>query len=466
MPPRRGLQYPHGPGAAAADIYRGVTMATIMPFRGTRFNPAVAGALDSLITLPYDRINQALQDEYYAKSEHNICRVIKGREFPGDTPEDNVYTRAGATWRQWITEGAVREDAQPALYVYHQTFTAEGREHTRRGLCAMIELQDYSSGAVKPHERTLDAPKQDRFKLFMTTDTHFGQIFQLYPDDANEVQALLAAQCERPADVDAVIDEEGQVRHRMWAITDPAVIKAVQAKMDSRLLFIADGHHRYETALNYRNHRLAEYTGGPDGHNPRYAMMTLVGMSDPGLVVLPTHRVLFGLPDFDVARLVAGLERYFTVKPGLTREQLFGVMDAARADAGRNAFGLYCGGKYWFFELSDKHIMEKLAPERSAAWRSLDVAVLHEVVLEHLLGIDKPAQAAKTNLSYDRLAEMSIGRVDKGTHQAVLFMNPTKLNQIREVAGKGEVMPQKSTDFYPKLIDGMVACQVDLGQKK
>lgn len=441
-------------------------MATILPFRGTRYDTSLAGKLDDLITLPYDRIGAVLQDEYYAKSEYNICRVIKGREFPTDTPENNVYTRSGETWRSWIASGIVRQDAAPAFYVYHQTFTAEGREHTRRGLCAMVELQDYSTGAVKPHERTLDAPKEDRFRLFMTTDTHFGQIFQLYPDDTNAVQAILAAECARQADIDAVIEEEGQVRHRMWAVTDPAAVKAVEDAMQQRILFIADGHHRYETALRYRDFRLAQYTGGSGGHNPRYAMMTLVGMSDPGLVVLPTHRVLFGLADFSADKLAAALELDFKVQPDLTREQVFSRMEAARHDAGRNAFGLYGGGKYWFFELRNPGIMAKLAPERSSAWRSLDVAVLHEVVLEHILGIDKAAQAAKTNLSYDRLAEVSIERVDKGTHQAVLFMNPTKLSQIREVAGKGEVMPQKSTDFYPKLIDGLVTCQVDLGAKR
>jgi len=441
-------------------------MANIMPFRGTRFDQSVAGELDQLITLPYDRINKPLQDEYYARSEYNICRVIKGREFSADTDQENVYTRSGATWHEWIARGVVKPDAEPALYVYYQTFTAEGREHTRRGLCAMVELQDYSTGAVKPHERTLDAPKEDRFRLFMTTDTHFGQIFQLYPDDNNEIAGLLARDTERPADIDAVIDEEGDVRHRMWAVDDPRTVEAVREMMQANLLFIADGHHRYETALRYRDFRLKEYVGGEGGHNPRFAMMTLVGMSDPGLVVLPTHRVLFDLPDFSADKLVHDLARYFAVKSENTYEQLRAQMDAARADYERNVYGLYSGGRFWLFELRERGIMDQLAAEHSAAWRSLDVAVLHEVVLEHLLGIDKAAQAAKTNLSYDRLAGMSIGRVDKGTHQAAIFMNPTKLAQIREVAGKGEVMPQKSTDFYPKLIDGMVTCQVDLGAKR
>lgn len=438
-------------------------MANIMPFEGSRFDTTVAGDLDLLVTLPYDRINQVLQDEYYARSEYNICRVIKGREFKDDSETENVYTRSGATWREWIACGVIKQDAAPALYVYYQTFTAEGRQHTRRGLCAMVELQDYASGGVKPHERTLDAPKEDRFRLFMTTDTHFGQIFQLYPDDSNAVAELLGRYTEKPADIDAVIDEEGDVRHQMWAVTDPQVVESVRELLHDKLLFIADGHHRYETALRYRDHRLAEYQGGKGGRHPRFAMMTLVGMSDPGLLVLPTHRVLFGLADFSIEKLLSGLEAYFNVKGGLSFEQMLAEMNAARSDASRNAYGLYCGGKFWFFELKDRGIMARLAPERSEAWRTLDVAVLHEVVLEHLLGISKEAQAAKTNLSYDRLAEVSIARVDKGTHQAVLFMNPTKLQQIREVAGKGEVMPQKSTDFYPKLIDGMVTCQVDLG---
>jgi len=441
-------------------------MAIIMPFRGTRYDKAQVGDLDRVVTLPYDRITEELQDEYYAKSEYNICRVIKGREYPGDTPQSNVYTRSGATWREWIALGVVREDAHPALYVYHQVFSAEGAERTRRGLCAMVELMDYSSGAVKPHERTLDAPKEDRFRLFLTTDTHFGQIFQLYPDDYNEVMGMLGSEIQRPPDIEARIDEEGRVIHRMWAVADQAAFQVVSRTMQDKPLFIADGHHRYETALRYRDHRLSEYTGGADGHSPYYAMMTMVGMSDPGLVVLPTHRVLFGLPHFDVDRLVAELARYFTVKPCATRAEIQSQMHAARADAGRNVYGLYSGGRFWFFELRDRDILAKLAPERSAAWRSLDVAVLHEVVLEHLLGIDKAAQAAKTNLSYDRLAEVAMARVDQGTHQAAVFMNPTKLEQIRDVAGKGEVMPQKSTDFYPKLIDGLVACRVDLGRQR
>ncbi len=440
-------------------------MARIAPFRGTRYSAAQVGDLSNAVTLPYDRITPELQDRYYGLSDYNICRVIKGKAEEGDNDASNVYTRAAAYWKDWVSRGVVVEDQQPALYAYYQVFTVDGRQYTRRGMCAMVELEDYETGGVKPHERTLDAPKQDRFQLLTHTDTHFGQIFQLYPDDTNEVAELLAPHCQGAPDVDVEVAEEPGVRHRLWAVTDEATIAAVQQAMSDRLLFIADGHHRYETALNYRNHRLKEYAGGPDGHSPKYAMMTLVGMSDPGLVVLPTHRVLHSLESFNIGQLTAALFEHFQVDVGLDRGELDRRLGEARQDPNRHAFGLYAGGKYTFLELTDQEVMEQLAPDRTPEWRNLDVAILHEIVLEKILGIDKAAQAAKTNLSYERHADVAVDRVDRGTHQCVLFMNPTRMAQIREVAGKGEVMPQKSTDFYPKLITGAVACRVTLGKK-
>jgi uncharacterized protein (DUF1015 family) len=249
-------------------------------------------------------------------------------------------------------------------------------------------------------------------------------------------------------------------------VTDPEAIAAVQREMDERLLFIADGHHRYETAINYRNLRLAEYAGGASTQNPKNAMMTLVGMSDPGLVVLPTYRVLFGLPDFDFSNFLKRLGEYFTVEERAGMKETLSSLDAVANVHSIHAFGIYHGSKWWFAKLRDTEIMDKLVPEHTADWRNLDVAILHEVILEHILGITKEAQAAKTNISYDRLPEISVARVDKGTHQVAILMNPTKLSQIRDVAGEGEVMPQKSTDFFPKLITGLVCARVDLGEKK
>ncbi|MCD6119288.1 DUF1015 domain-containing protein [bacterium] len=441
-------------------------MAVIMPFRGTRYNKEKVGDIQKCVTMPYDRIKHGLQDKYYSASEYNVCRIVKNKETPADDESNNVYTRASETWAKWIDEGVVVEDEKPAIYAYHQQFTVDGKEFTRRGLCAMVELQDYESGGVKPHERTLDAPKKDRFKLLTHTDTHFGQIFQLYPDDSNEVADIISRMCSREPDIQVTIDEEPGVHHKLWAVTDPETIKAVQEAMDDKLLFIADGHHRYETAINYRNHRLSEFTGGPDGHNPKYAMMTMVGMSDPGLVILPTLRIIYGLKKFEIASFIHDLKEFFLVEDCSDINDMQRRLDDAAGNAGQNAFGLYAGGKYWYFELADGEIMGELAPDHSDVWHSLDVAVLHEVVLDNILGITKEAQAAKTNISYERDRERGLNLVNDGSHQCLFFMNPTLMSQIREVAGRGEVMPQKSTDFYPKLITGLVACQVDLGEKK
>jgi len=439
-------------------------MAHIMPFRGTRFTQR-AGALDVLVTLPYDRIEHGLQDEYYNRSEYNICRVIKGREFETDTPDDNVYTRAAMAWRDWLHAGIVAEDPEPAIYAYYQTFDVGGREFTRRGFIAMVELEDYSSGGVKPHERTLEGPKADRLNLLKETHTHFGQIFQLYRDDDNEVADLLADYTSREPLAEAGIPEQSRVTHRIWPVTDPTAIRALQETMESRPLFIADGHHRYETALNYRNYMLQDYTGTITGHDPRYAMMTMVGMSDPGLVVLPTHRVIHDVANFDIQRMLAGLGAWFSVQELQSFEQVEQHLAVAKSEH-HNGYGLYWGGRFWYFELKDRAVMEQLCPDQGKAWRSLDVAVLHELVLERVLGISKQAQAAKANISYERVARQAMEDVDDGTHQAAVFMNPTKLEQIRRVAGRGEMMPQKSTDFYPKLVTGLVACQVDPGPRK
>ncbi|MCD6282735.1 DUF1015 domain-containing protein [bacterium] len=441
-------------------------MARIFPFKGTHFNKGKVGNFTQVTTLPYDRVTPELQEKYYSASDYNIVRIIKGREFPDDTPDNNIYTRAGETLKQWLESRVLVEDPEPAIYVYHQEFTApDGQAYVRKGMTVLVELEDYSSGKVKPHERTLSAPKEDRFKLLTHTDTHFGQIFQLYPDDENRVMALLDPHTERPPDMMAHNEEEDVV-HKMWAVSAPDVIAAVQREMKDRLLFIADGHHRYETAINYRDYRLREYVGGKSTQNPRNAMVTMVSMSDKGLVVLPTHRVLHSLTAFDLQDFLRRLGEFFAVEERPDKDATLAALSNLAENPNAHVFGLYHKGKFWFLQLKDADVMTKLAPDHSAAWRSLDVAILHEVVLEHILGITKEAQAAKTNLNYERHPDIAIARVDKGTHQFVLLMNPTKLAQIREVAGGGEVMPQKSTDFFPKLITGLVCARVDLGERK
>jgi uncharacterized protein (DUF1015 family) len=439
-------------------------MATIMPFRALRYDTAKAGTeLKNLISMPYDRIKHELQDVYYSRSNYNICRVIKNK--PESPEPDSIYPLAADNWRKWVSAGIVKQDNDPAIYAYYQTFKVDGKEYTRRGMCVQVELEDYSSGKVKAHEKTLEGPKADRLKLLKATHTHFGQIFQLYPDDTNEVANLIGQYTQGEPLMAGEIPEE-EAYHQVWAITDPTVIKRVQELMNDKLLFIADGHHRYETCLNYRNW-VAETHNLPDNsHSPRYAMMTLVGMSDPGLIVLPTLRILHSIPTWDLNTFLDKLTKHFIVSEEPSIDSMQTKLDSAASDKSRNAYGLYCDGRYWYFELKDHAIMNELAPEHTEDWRGLDVAVLHEVVLEKLLGITKEAQAAKANLSYERERARAKGLVDDSSHHCLIYMNPTLLSQIRNVAGKGEVMPQKSTDFFPKLLDGFCACPVDLGTAK
>jgi uncharacterized protein (DUF1015 family) len=440
-------------------------MAEIMPFRGTRFNIAKVGDIRKVVAMPYDRIKHGLQDKYYAASDHNICRISKNKETSEDNPSNNPYTRAAAYLREWLDSRVLIEDSSPAIYAYHQEFKIDGQLRVRKGFCAMVELEDYDKGGVKPHERTLDAPKEDRLKLLLATDMHMGQIFQLYPDNENFIAGVFEEFIQRQPDIETTIDEEPGVIHKLWAVTDTKAIARIQEAMAGRPLFIADGHHRYETALNYRNLRLAEFKGGEGGHNPKFAMMTMVGMSDPGLVVLPTQRILHDVPNFDFTILLEKLNEFFAVTPCENEAVLLQKMDTARLAGDINAYGIYENGAFWYIQLEKPDIMATLAPEKTDAWRSLDVAVLHEVVFENILGIGKEAQAAKTNISYERDREVAKKLVDDGSHHCAIFMNPTRMDQIREVAGMGEVMPQKSTDFYPKLITGLVMCRVDLGEK-
>ncbi len=375
-------------------------MAKVFPFRGTRYNTAKAGDLSGVTTLPYDRVTPELQERYYNASDYNIVRIIKGREFPDDSPGSNVYTRAGERLRQWLSDGVLVEDAQPAIYAYHQEFTAPGgQNYVRKGVTVLVELEDYASGKVKPHERTLSAPKEDRLKLLLHTDTHFGQVFQLFPDDENAVMKLLDPQTRRPPDMLAHNEEE-DVTHKMWAVTDAETIAAVQCAMAERLLFIADGHHRYETAINYRNLRLNEYVGGASTQNPRNAMVTLVGMSDPGLVVLATHRVLHSIPDFAIQSFLQRLEEYFFIEERPHKDAMLAALAEAADDAAAHAYGLYHGGKFWFLRLKPGDLLRiklinDMPPNRDPA------------PVDHSL----PHQFNTTNLhSHGRLA--LAGRVD------------------------------------------------------
>jgi uncharacterized protein (DUF1015 family) len=433
-------------------------MAKIAPFQGIRYNPDKVKDLSRVVSQPYDRVRYGLQDEYYDLDPHNVVRITKGREFEGDRPDgENVYTRARDYYRTWLEEGFLQRDSEPAFYVYHQTFTLpDGTELTRRAFIAALELAEFGEGIVLPHERTLAGPKIDRLNLLRATETNFGQIFMLYPDEENRINELFdSAIANRPPDADVRELFEKDVRQQLWAVSDPDVITDVLAEMTpKRGLIIADGHHRYETALNYRNEMRAKHPGAPADAGFNYRMVTLVSMDDPGLTILPTHRQMHGYTAKTTSEILSDAAEYFEVSPVVDRVSLEALL--AEETVTDRRIGFY-DGKYYLLRLKGPEVMAEVVPDRIEEWRMLDVSILHELLIERVMGISKEQVASKDNIDYHRDLDLALSSVDKGEAVCVYIMNATRMAEVKACSDMGEKMPQKSTDFYPKVITGLVA---------
>jgi uncharacterized protein (DUF1015 family) len=410
-------------------------LARIFPFSPLRYT-SKAGALDKLVTQPYDKISPSMQARYLAGSPYNLVRVILGERRADDGPADNVYTRAAAYLKQWIADGILARDAQPGIFPYFQEFTVpdSGERLVRKGFIALGAVEDYAAGIVHRHERTLAGPKQDRLELLRHTRSHFGQIFMLYSDPKGEIDRLLdeAAQSAPQAEV---ADEYGAT-HRLWRISAAERIAALMA--DKKLL-IADGHHRYETALAFRNEN-------PDLPGACSVMMTFVNMHSPGLQILATHRLVNGIPEQGFPdgflRAAAG---DFQVSEIDSPERL---KQAWRDSGGRTVIGAAIGNRLVMLEARD-------------ARNDLDVRVLHETVLAKLLGIGEEAVRHEQNLRYIRGLDAAVEEARKGTAQIAFLLKPTSIQQVADTSFGGGVMPQKSTDFYPKLLSGLTIYQLD-----
>lgn len=433
-------------------------MAKIAPFRGIRYNANKVDDLSKVVSQPYDRVRYGLQDEYYDLHPYNIVRIIKGREQQGDQPDgENVYTRARDYYRTWLDAGYLLRDPEPGFYVYHQTFTLpNGKELTRKAFVAALELAEFDEGLVLPHERTHSGPKVDRLNLLRATATNFGQIFMLYPDAENRINALFdAAIADRlpGADVQELFEQD--VRQQLWTVTDSKVIEAVVAEMSpKRGLIIADGHHRYETALNYRAEMRKQHPDAPADAGFSYRMVTLVSMDDPGLTILPTHREMHDYKAKTTDQILKDAAEYFEVTAVADRPALESAL-AEETSADRR-IGFYDGG-YYLLRLKSPEIMARVAPDRIEEWRLLNVSILHELLIERVMGISKERVAAKANIEYHRDLDLAITKVDEGQAQCVYIMNPTRMPEVKACSIAGEKMPQKSTDFYPKVITGLVA---------
>jgi uncharacterized protein (DUF1015 family) len=435
-------------------------MANIAPFKGIRYNAHKVGDLSKVVSQPYDRVRYGLQERYYDQHPYNIVRIIKGREHPNDSPTDNVYTRAGEYFHTWLDAGYLLRDPNPAFYVYHQTFALpDGTELTRRAFIAALELVEFEEGIVLPHERTLSGPKVDRLNLLRATNTNFGQIFMLYPDAENRINAIFdAAIAGRQPDVDVREMFEQDVRQQLWVVADPRVTAQVVAEMAPKQgLIIADGHHRYETALNFRAEMRQQYPDAPANAGFSFRMVTLVSLDDPGLTILPTHRLMHSYSAKTSAQLLSDAAEYFEVLPMADREALDAAMTEGSATDRR--IGFYDGG-YHLLRFTDPEIMARLEPDRAEEWRMLDVTILHELLIERVMGISKEDVESKEKIDYYRDLEDAISEVDEGKAQCVFIMNPTRMSEVRACSEQGAKMPQKSTDFYPKVITGLTAMLV------
>ena len=439
-------------------------MAEIHPFRAYRYNPNKV-ALSQVLTQPYDKISPEMQERYYAASPYNLISVEKGPSFQSDTDTNNVYTRAAKSLQGWIADDVLVQDAAPAIYVYSQEFVVPGTTapHTRTGLIALGRVEDYDANVVFRHERTLAAPKADRLELLRRTQTQTGQLFMLYDDPADEVERLIQKITSTPAPVE--LNDEYNVTHRLWPVSDQALIQRIAKALADKKLVIADGHHRYETALNFRNESRIRAGSNSNHRNAPYefAMMTLFNIRSEGLTILPTHRVVRDLKSFDFERLRECASQYFDwygypFADAHEREATFQKFRSDLENRGRaaHAIGIYArNGAFYLFVLKKTADLEELLPDVPGPVRELDVILLHRLILEKCLGITAEAVVGEKNIVYEREMESAIAQVDNKQAQVACLLNPVRVNQVTEIALGGDVMPQKSTDFYPKLLSGI-----------
>ena len=445
-------------------------MAIIAPFAALRYDERKAGRLEALLTQPYDKISPEMQREYFGRSEFNLARLVKGEVKPGDTPENNVYTRAAALLRTWQEQGVFVERKAPALYIYWQQFCpsgidgmGKGKTLVRKAVVALGKLEPYDAGVVFRHEQTLTGPKADRLELLRAVRTQFEQIFMLYSDQEQRVEGLLEAETARTPD--ARVEDDYGVLHTMWEVEDAAKIQAVQEIMRDKKLVIADGHHRYETGLNFERECRASQPHQGLG-DCSYLPMALINTESEGIVILPTHRVVKGIESFSRESFHAKAAPYFERRQfrffdAETMEEAGRYLReemAAGAAGGRTAVGVLFEGADSFdlLELRTEVSRAQLWPELLPAERALDVTALHRLIFERSLGVDEEAVREERFLTYVREFEEGTQTVMAGEAQACFFVNPVTIGQVMEIALGGRVMPQKSTDFYPKVLSGLV----------
>ncbi len=438
-------------------------MATVRPFRGIVYNPEKISDLADVTAPPYDVISPQEQEDFHKRHPQNIIRLVLGKKSEQDTAENSFFTRAAACWKQWQEEKTLIQDREPALYATAISFDVEGRSVTRFGLIVTVGLEPFEKKIILPHERTFSKVKTERLELMKNCHANFCSIFSLYSDPENLIlPVLLAAVRDRVPDTDFT-DTAGH-RQKMWRITDKQVIENIAEQMRDKKLFIADGHHRYETALNFREWLKSHDPNFDPNHPANYVMMYLASMQDPGMVILPAHRMLKAIDPETMENFVSRAEKYFTVRtlsfPGEKGKiQILADFSAALgSDTSGQTIGLFMKNRQELFLLTLKPGMmtELFSQEMSDALLNLDVTVLTRLIFMEILGFDQERLDNHDLIGYSTSISRAVEGVVSGEYDMTFILNSTRIEQVREVAEQGLIMPRKSTYFYPKVITGQV----------
>jgi len=430
-------------------------MVEISPFRGITYNKEKTGKLDGIMSPPYDIISEKMQSELYEKHPYNFVKLILGKQFPDDTEKNNRYTRARKLFDEWQKQSILLESDKSAIYPYKIEYIINNKTKTMNGFFVLLKLDpDYK--LVKAHERTLSKPKADRLNLMRACHANLEPIQLLYIDEDDIIRKKMDGALDNP-----IIEVTGYdgFTHKLWKLDDEDIISMITNKLKDEILFIADGHHRYQTAINYAD-ELKEKTGNnEDNASFNYRMVILANMFDEGLSILPTHRLL-KMPGLDLKELIEKLGEFFTIEEkgidnkGKEYDEIGkNVMKDIETKSGHK-FALYCKNKYYVLTLKDEGVMDKLARDRSLTWRTLDVSILHKIILEKLLGINE--KNLEDHVKYTRVDGEAIQFVEEEKFDFSFLMNATKIEELKAIADAGEHMPQKSTYFLPKMLSGLV----------
>ncbi|UCE98714.1 MAG: DUF1015 domain-containing protein [Planctomycetota bacterium] len=429
----------------------------VKPFKAFRFDENEVGNVGNCIAPPYDVISPEQQEQLYNNCQYNIVRIIEGKKSPSDNNGNNKYSRAADYLNSWIKKGILKQDSAKAIYAYIQNFKLTGTEFQRTSFIALAKLEEYGK-TVRPHENTFEEHIIDRLNLKRATAARFGLVFMLYEDKKKIADKIIENAAKQKPLVDFINDQN--VRHRLFTITHKDDIHAITKMMNNKNCIIADGHHRYETGLTY-----LKETSNPEA---AYQMMAFVNTCQEGLVILATHRLVHNLENFNAEKLIADLKKNFVIteytfnspqtKKIAKQKMLTHIKEEHYTN--KNALGIYSGNTAFYVAvLKNKQAMDSVAPEKSKPWRDLDVAVLHKLVLQQLLGITQEQLKRGSNIEYikdtDNAIDESITKVDAGQKQIAFFMNPVRMEHIKNVTAAGEKMPHKSTYFYPKIYTGL-----------